>query len=116
MDTNVSSTASSPSFVLRLISSTRDFINPETASEITIAFRQMLPAERLAINQAFAAHDAQQVWFLCEKLLGAAVYFDVPDLQVALNKVVVAGDKKMLATKLLSKINTAIDAILMGVA
>jgi hypothetical protein len=99
---------------LRLGIESRALFDEKGQQEMASIFRKELGLYQSLLNEAFGKDPLQQrqICFLCEALLGNSLYFEVKDLQNALQKLQVAAMMKMATQSSLAEVNQKIDWLL----
>jgi hypothetical protein len=82
------------------------------AKSLTKLFQQSLRETSTQINEVFFLKQGNEIFFMAEKLLGEARFFNAPALQAVLYQAAVAASKRKFTRATLNKLNRAIDAAL----
>lgn len=86
-------------------------LDQDDVKKVTVAFQNTLESERIGLNEAFALKDLAKVYFLAEKLLGAATYFKIKKFQDALHAVMISAYQKKLSQTAMKKLNAEFDDV-----
>lgn len=99
---------------LKLDNATRRLFDERGQYEMASIFREELNRYQILFNETFGMHSQQQrqICFLCEGLLGSAVYFEVKNLQDALEKLKDAACLETASQRLLDIVNQEISLLL----
>jgi hypothetical protein len=104
------SSQSSPK--LELIPKMRASFDEAVAQELSVKFHEMLKVEHPLLTQAFANKDWKKLAFETEKLLSAALYFNVPSLQGILKLLMKAALDQTANQLILNKVVQEINKII----